>query len=739
MNYSELPSIAVLVADFPSVGLKEGSKTPTPSPGELRCLAESAAASGGGNLVKILGDSAILKFDDPTGAVKAALSLLSPPTSPAKPVVAGQGNDQVKFKPRIGLHIGQARILDGEILGKAVDGASVLKTFASPGTIIASEAIVSATLGSKLFSASALPASEHASLLEGLTGYLIAPLDTVRDAAGKTDKPKPAGPSIPRTSGVGGQNGLLKEIRSAILEDTKTAGRRLSIDEAREKYSWYGAEAIEVIASLAEAGILLKRSAQREDIASESPTQASRRSNSSLHSSEIGKNIEIAVHSIISEIERSVKASSEHRGTDFDRHEFRQAIERGKTAWKEERRADRKARRHGGEAASAVSAFEKYRSELKTKARKSWAGVLPSILSFGLINAGLWYLSSLQPQSFPWVAIVTIFWGAGVLDSILGAIRTGRHSAEAEAFPDLDPQTTTELKLLNKERDSVGKHFTNAISIPAALFLLTPVLWAGQSWPLILSAILAGSFVIHFLGYISTMPGKLRKFFGKAGLPSDRKSQTEARKRRESEPKNLGPYTAIYGEAKASAAAIASSLGSSDPGSLVEMKPQLDAYLDQILLLSKTANELDAIIGEIPMVALASDKAELLAKSKSASSVLKSEYVGSIAEIVKQEESFKALTEQREIIDLRLRSSVNQLQQLKIDLVRVRVADRENDARSGESAISSLRTRSQELSQYINDLRSGQLEAALDPFAELERRYGTQPSAGTDPLSTSTP
>jgi len=715
MNYSELPSIAVLAADFPNSNGGMGSDKSIPAAYELKRLADLTAARGGGTVMKTLGDSLIVTYPDAMGAVKGALAL-----SAEEPAKASNGGPQLK--PRIGLHLGQASILGGDIIGKAVDGASVLKALAGPGMIAASKEIVQSAIDSGIFSASPLAGSAQHSLPPELAGYLIGAAVQSRRA------PAEAGTV---SSAPEGSAGLLEEIRKAIIEDTKSAGRRLSVAEAREKYGWYGAEAMEVIASLAEQGILVRgvkhaagREAEREEGESEASSAGFRPSFSSVQTGDIGKSIEQAVHSIVSEIERSVRSSAERSGAGFDHHELRHAMKR---EYKESRRmykAERKARRRGLSTDMNGSDFERYKAELQVRARKLRVGVIPSAITFGFVNAGLWYLYTTQAHSFPWEPLVLIFWGSGILDSILGAFRTSRHVAEAEALPDLDAASTAELKRLNKERESIGKHFINALSIPAALLFLSPLLWAGQTWPLIVSAILAGSFVIHFMSYISTMPGKLKRFFAKAGLPADRKSQAEARRRRDSEPKDLGSYASVYGEAKAAAAAIASSLGSADPSSLAEMKPQLDAYLDQVLLLSKTANELDAIIGEIPMSALASDKAELLAKAKTAGPALKSEYSGSVAEIEKQEDSFKALKEQREIIDLRLRSSVNQLNQLKIDLARARAADREGDAMRGESAISSLRARSEELSKYIEDLRSGQLEAIVDPFAELEREFG---------------
>ncbi|HEY9055351.1 MAG TPA: hypothetical protein VIO60_11095, partial [Rectinemataceae bacterium] len=183
----------------------------------------------------------------------------------------------------------------------------------------------------------------------------------------------------------------------------------------------------------------------------------------------------------------------------------------------------------------------------------------------------------------------------------------------------------------------------------------------------------------------------------------------------------LGNYREIYETARQTASDIEAALGDLDPKSLGEMRPQLDAYLGQVRLLAKTANELDAIIGEIPMAELAKDKADLLKKAETSEPGLKAEYLASAREIANQETSFAGLKEQRELIGLRLESSVNQLTQLKIDLAKARAADSQSALSSGETALADIRAKSQELSRYLDDLKSGQLEALADPFAELEK------------------
>jgi chromosome segregation ATPase len=141
----------------------------------------------------------------------------------------------------------------------------------------------------------------------------------------------------------------------------------------------------------------------------------------------------------------------------------------------------------------------------------------------------------------------------------------------------------------------------------------------------------------------------------------------------------------------------------------------------QVRLLAQSANEIERIVGAIPMQDLASDKAALQAKAGSAASAsLKEEYQRSIDEIEKQEKSYDELRDQSEVIKLRLSSSVNQLKQMRIDMARLRASGDD-----GSGGLNELRRRTDELALYLQDLRSGYAEGAVsggDPYAELEKK-----------------
>ena len=734
MDNQEFKLSAILSIDIPDLSFSDEGDENAGSVEACHRLIEAASLSHKGNLIKAIGDSFILSFDNCRDAVKCAMDIAGRLSS--APALARSSS--LQLRARMGIHLGDVRFFEKNAFGDAVDIASALQAAARPGSICVSAEVLSLVREKIALDASLLSEQRHKTLPAGIKAYEI------QSAPASEAKPSPSRPESVE------KGPTLEEIRKAILEEIRVQGRRLTVDEAMRKFGWYGVEATEVIAALAESGILIGKSAA--DRASqdyyrrkEAPGYASANA-----AGDLGKSIETAIHSIVSEIERAVetggKASPQRPGESsgtglhfrFDKDSFKESAMNFKEVGREIRRqvresrhAERQGERRSGRRASAsrgstlsTAAFDRYQADLSKKAGKLGKGIVGGIISFLVVNAGLWYLNLNYSKGFPWAAIVSVFWGFGLVDSVFSAIRISRQAREVEALADLDDAQTKELKGIHRERDSIGKHFISALSIPSALWLVNMATDPGNPWFIIPSAILAATFVIHFITYAATAPGRSRRFFEKLGIRGNRRGLEEARKKREAATVGLGAYADVYREAQDSAADIESSLTSSDPSEAAEMKPQLEGYLNQVLLLAKTANELDTIIGEIPMEALKKDKASLTAKLETSKEGMRSEYEGSIKEIEKQEESFKALAEQREVINLRLRSSVSQLQQLKMDLARAKAADTETDTGRRESALSSIRARSEELSRYIDDLKEGNLEALADPFIELEKKYG---------------
>jgi hypothetical protein len=129
------------------------------------------------------------------------------------------------------------------------------------------------------------------------------------------------------------------------------------------------------------------------------------------------------------------------------------------------------------------------------------------------------------------------------------------------------------------------------------------------------------------------------------------------------------------------------------------------------------------------MDALRRDKETLRLKQESATDGrLKKEYQNSIRELENQEKSHQELQDQREILKLRLASSVNLLTQFKLETAKLRTLGQLDTA----STYSQFKEKTQELTHTLEDLRRGYDELDTDPFEELEKSTNLEKSNHAD-------
>jgi hypothetical protein len=551
--------------------------------------------------------------------------------------------------------------------------------------------------------------------------------------------------------------GILAEIRRAILEDIKAMGRRMSVDEALARYGRYGVEASEVIAAMAEQGLLSRASGAYA--ASGQPGDPGSDRLGSFDAEALGRNIGAAVQGFIDEIERSAwrakererrqsEGRSQKRFADayagkYARHFARQLRDERR----EEHRAMRDALRHKFEdgetgkwdrklmdddewkpgAEELEGDFALYREGLEARCRKRRAGLVGNLISFLCINGLLWFINLTTSRDFLWAAIVSAAWGIGVVSSFVAASRAGTKLREIDAMPDLDSDQLEIYKKLNRMKDSLAQHGASTIMVPFLLGVINYLASPTVPWAIIPSAAMVVGYISHVAAYASSKPRLERKFFESLGTRGGWRDLFRRGKTRRADEAGLGPYAGLYREAEGVERAIEEQLSRGGAGPFdADLAPSLRQYLDQIRLLAKSANEIDRIVEAIPMDGLEKDKENLLARASTASSEqLKAEYSASIAEIESQEHSYQKLKEQREVLRLRLGSSVNQLKRMRIDIARLKATPGAGDLAAGsgdDSSLGQIRQRTDELARYLEDLRQGYAESVADPFAALAER-----------------
>jgi hypothetical protein len=135
-----------------------------------------------------------------------------------------------------------------------------------------------------------------------------------------------------------------------------------------------------------------------------------------------------------------------------------------------------------------------------------------------------------------------------------------------------------------------------------------------------------------------------------------------------------------------------------------DMSLTLDNYVLQIGELSSIERELGRVVASFGRRTFEAEEASIRGKiAGTTSKTLKQEYEKSLLEIEKQKKSFGDLAEQQEILNLRIKSAMGNLQQMQIDLARIKgLSDGQK-----EGSFVSLKDRSEELSRYLEDYREG--------------------------------
>jgi len=726
-------------------------------------LIKGIVESHHGSVIKTIGDAVLVDFKNTVEALGSAMAIQDAlyahnRENPGSPLLV-----------RIGLHLGDIYFFENDALGEGINIAARLQALAKPGCICFSQDVYNLVLNKIEFHAEKLGKVSLKNIAKEIHAYEIATpnaeFDPDRDKPRQGYRPSSylgeesggdegsatssrGASAVPRTAAAQageasgrsfsaeGSRDLLAQIRGAILQDTKAMGRRMTIDEARSRYGSYGVEADEVIAAMAEQGLVARRGRGLQGGDGSSASGFGRNARGEFDRDELKADIEATVQGIVGGIERASERYLSEDERERYRERYRRHIERARDRAERHRdrceiRAERDQLRGGGSGPEdRARDFETYRRKLEDGERRALGGFIGNLASFVAVNAGLWLMNlSFAGPSFHWAAIVTAAWGIGLASTAVGAARARAKSREAGKMPELDAEGLSGYKRLNRLRDSLAQHASSTATVPILLAVINYLTSPGFPWFLIPTAAMAVGFFSHLATYGSSRRRLERGILEALGIRGGW-SKIFAAEAQAAGAANLGDYAGLYREAEAAKAGIASLLASAQPGTVdAQLLPSLDQYLEQVRLLAQSANEIDRLVEGIPVAALAGDREALEAKEAGASEALKAEYRKSIEEIAKQEESYGELKEQSEVVGLRLRSSVNQLKQMRLDIARLQAAPGE----AGSGGLEGLKRRTDELSRYLEDLRSGYSESKEDPFAELERAERERLEAGKPP------
>ncbi|NNM53318.1 MAG: adenylate/guanylate cyclase domain-containing protein [Spirochaetales bacterium] len=384
---------------------------------------------------------------------------------------------------------------------------------------------------------------------------------------------------------------------------------------------------------------------------------------------------------------------------------------KGKDAWKASRREYRERfhaiRRHYRHQidATEVSYSENLRKEISPRAA-GWRSHFSSFLS---VNAGLFFINMMTAQPFDWSKgwfwFPLLGWGIGFLSHTATWLASRKNAKEAQKLATLQGESLTALKRFHKDREGFSAHVWSNAGVSILLLWIWYFSGGGFLWPMIPIAAMGVGVISHLSAFLH-----LRKAWKKG---RDSVSETASVKASSTISSSSDAPVILKAEnlKQAILVQIQTWKGANPLGD--DTAETLENYVRQIRELSAIEHDLSAVIDTIRIDELEAERLELLAKAdKTTSTTLKEEYIRSVEEISKQKRSALDLGEQQEILNLRIGSALKGLQQMQIDLARIKSL---SDGQK-QTYTSALKAQSEELSRYLEDYRSGLEESGLEDF-----------------------
>lgn len=689
-------------------------------------IIETAVRQFRGAVIKTIGDAYMVDFRNSVDALNCALKVQY------ELYEYNKENRDLPLLVRIGLHIGDIYFYENDALGEGINIAARLQSVAHPGCICMSQHLYNLVLNKVDFAAEKLGKVSLKNITKEIIAYeIVTPnveFDPNRDARPVLN-PEKIEKGVIREPGDGiaqspadhdeGRTGQAASyaqstdkrgaLKRAILMEIQNSKRRLTIDEVRRRFVAEMPLAEDVIQELAAKGILI----QSEPLFAEGFLNESKLS------------------STLSEVAREV-SSAFKEAVEIAREEYRSEQSRQRSAMvRNERRHRRDGRRtrESGEAEAGpvhqseehYEPYEVYAEKVQREARHATGGFFGHLVPFVMVNGFLMVLNATVSPGFPWALFPFGGWGIGLLEHFAGGLRAKDKYRELNKLPPLNNEQLDIFKKLQKKKDELWHSGTGLIPTSLFLLMINLITSRGFLWSLIPIFFMSMSFLgnlVKIPGEIAALKQELQDALKKGGMRSLKTKKESAG--------SSGPYAELVNEAAAVREAILEMVqvpqekNKQKVGQKMEQKtgvpeadelvPVLDAYVEQVRLLADRTAEVDRIIELIPRAALQRDKEVLEQKLKDQNKPeLRKEYEKALAELEQQEASFKELGEQRDLLELKLRSSVNNLKQMQIDIGRIISL-----TGSGESgAERSLHYKTEELNRYLEDLRSG--------YEEVER------------------
>jgi class 3 adenylate cyclase/uncharacterized protein YdcH (DUF465 family) len=362
-----------------------------------------------------------------------------------------------------------------------------------------------------------------------------------------------------------------------------------------------------------------------------------------------------------------------------------------------------------------ASAYQVYREKKIRQAERSRGGFWGHLGPFVVVNGVLAAVNLNQPGAAPWFLIPLLGWGIGLVSHAVSGWAAQRTAREVTRIADASDEDFDVIKKYQDARSGLYSHLGSNLMVAALLEGIAYVVdnghWGQLSLIMLIpiAAMALGVFG-HLSSFFARRPGFRQVWKALKGGRHGGSKPSLGSGPKASSKTVVGPDVEDADPVVRKARALRDSIlvqaagmkGGNPFGE--DISTTLDNYVVQIAELSAIERDLGQVVASLRPGDLAAEAGVLQAKiGATTSNALKQEYEKSLASLEKQRTSFDDLAEQQEILNLRIKGAVGSLQQMQVDLARIKgLADGQRDP-----SFVPIKEKSEELSRYIEDYREG--------------------------------
>lgn len=664
-----------------------------------------------GEVVKTIGDALLVVFPTTLDAVNCGLDVQN--TLAEYNTTSGK----LPLKLRIGIHLGDIHFYEDDVLGEGINIASRLQSVAYPGCVCISREVYNNVYNKLHADFRSLGRVNLKNITKEVHAYEIVtanadnytrtgePLPDRHETVGN---PQPGPAAASTSSAVTGVGAEFDELKAFVIQQIKSAGRRISVSKLRASFPFPGPGFDRAIQKLIAMGYLTNdepgtqgmEPPQPEQPAGAPPPQAGGPWNWGDWS-----------------------RTWQQQG--WNRDAWRAQAHAMRHAYKHRRHDERHANRDESAGVadqmgdSIPFPYSEYRQKVIDRVSKVRGGLVGHFAPFLIVNGFLFYINLRFGGTYPWFLWPLGGWAIGVVSHYAAARNRRLEKDDVEALPQtLDDADYRQLVGYHKARSGTRSATASMLAVSAFLVLANFLSMTSFPWAVFPIGGLA-------IGLVSTLASF---FFGRgkfakrlAFLKKNRTTIEAERIAKEGQPDDPPLVRQAIALAD-SVLAQAKGLGKDKAYLGEDLKPLLESYIGQMRVLIGRSRDVEGIMAAIPRQELDRDLVDLKRRYDSTSSdSLKREYQKTIEQIERQSKSFEELKNQKELMDLKITNSMNSLKQMQLDLARMAGL-----ATAEPSSLDTFKARAQELTSRLEDVVSSYEEVEDIPGTADERRLSTQ-------------